>query len=89
MNAIEAMNGCTVIVRLLTLDVDNRYGPWLTAEAYVYRPEGGVLKRLGSAKLQCSAQTFSQMDVAVFRLLHMLDGNIAEREREGSESPRA
>ena len=89
MNAIEAMNECTVVVRLLTLDMDNRYGPWLTAEAYVYRPEGGVLRRLGSARLLCTAQTFSAMDTAVFRLLHMLDGDIAAREMSSATTPKA
>jgi hypothetical protein len=82
MAAMETMTGLAIEVTLVLHDRNGARGPWLIATAST-KPGAGVgAVRLGYAQLKCATTDYASLDTAAFRLLYLLDGNIAEQELE-------
>lgn len=78
MSALEVMCKVHITISLSMEDSEGRRGPWLTGVMWSRLEEAQEVKRLVSCQLKCSAMDYRSLDTAIFRLLYMLDGQLAD-----------
>lgn len=86
---LEQMCRVHITVTFSLEDEDGCLGPWLTGVMWTRMDTVGEVMRLVSAKLRCSDTDFRSLDTAVFRLLYMLDGQLAEKGLDTVSSQKA
>lgn len=82
LNEFENVNRCRIIVTIRSCGLNGEAGIWYEAKA-ITKPTAGVVPvLLACVQLSCGSLNARTTEQAIFNLLYMIDGELAQKEFE-------